>query len=40
MHGMHDEENIKKMGGLKKYMPTTYKTFYIAALAISGYSSV
>ena len=36
MHGMHDEENIKKMGGLKKYMPTTYKTFYIAALAISG----
>lgn len=36
MHGMHDEENIKKMGGLKKYMPATYKTFYIAALAISG----
>ncbi|HPD34520.1 MAG TPA: NADH-quinone oxidoreductase subunit L, partial [Candidatus Kapabacteria bacterium] len=36
MHGMHDEENIKKMGGLKKYMPSTFKTFYIAALAISG----
>ncbi|HOV92308.1 MAG TPA: NADH-quinone oxidoreductase subunit L [Candidatus Kapabacteria bacterium] len=36
MHGMHDEENIKKMGGLKKYMPATFKTFYIAALAISG----
>lgn len=36
MHGMHDEENIKKMGGLKKYMPTTYKTFYVASLAIAG----
>lgn len=36
MHGMHDEENIKKMGGLKKYMPITYKTFYIASLAIAG----
>lgn len=36
MHGVHDEENIKKMGGLKKYMPITYKTFYIASLAIAG----
>ncbi len=36
MHGMHNEENIKKMGGLKKYMPSTYKTFYVATLAISG----
>lgn len=36
MHGMHDEENIKKMGGLKKYMPVTYKTFYVASLAIAG----
>jgi NADH-quinone oxidoreductase subunit L len=33
MHGMHDEENIKKMGGLKKYMPHI-QDFYIAALAI------
>lgn len=36
IHAMHDEEDIQKMGGLKKYMPTTYKTFVIAALAISG----
>ncbi len=36
IHGMHDEQDIQKMGGLKKYMPTTYKTFFIAALAISG----
>jgi NADH-quinone oxidoreductase subunit L len=36
IHGMHDEQDIKKMGGLKKYMPTTYKTFLIGTIAISG----
>jgi len=36
IHGMHHEQDIKKMGGLKKHMPTTYKTFLIATLAISG----
>jgi NADH-quinone oxidoreductase subunit L len=36
IHGMHDEQNIQKYGGLKKYMPRTYITFLIAAIAISG----
>ncbi|PIP76750.1 MAG: NADH-quinone oxidoreductase subunit L [Ignavibacteria bacterium CG22_combo_CG10-13_8_21_14_all_37_15] len=36
IHGMHDEQNIQKYGGLKKYMPATYKTFLVAAIAISG----
>jgi NADH-quinone oxidoreductase subunit L len=36
IHAMHDEQNIMKYGGLKKYMPKTYITFLIAALAISG----
>lgn len=36
IHAMHGEQNIKKMGGLKKYMPVTYVTFLIATLAISG----
>lgn len=36
IHGMHHEQDIKKMGGLKHHMPTTYKTFMIATLAISG----
>lgn len=36
IHAMHDEEDIQKMGGLKSHLPTTYKTFVIAALAISG----
>lgn len=36
IHGMHDEQNIKLMGGLKKHMPTTHWTFFVATLAISG----
>lgn len=36
IHGMHHEQDIKKMGGLKKHMPTTYKTFLIGTIAISG----
>jgi NADH-quinone oxidoreductase subunit L len=36
IHAMHDEQNIQKMGGLKQFLPTTYKTFLIAAIAISG----
>lgn len=36
IHGMHEQQNIKMMGGLKKYMPKTYFTFLIATLAISG----
>lgn len=36
IHGMHEEQDMQKMGGLKKHMPQTYKTYYIGALAISG----
>jgi NADH-quinone oxidoreductase subunit L len=36
IHAMHEEQDIQKMGGLKKYMPTTYKTFLIGAIAIAG----
>lgn len=36
IHGMHDEQNIKLMGGLKKYMPVTSRTFFVATLAIAG----
>lgn len=37
IHSMHEEQNIQNYGGLKKYMPKTYLTFLIAALAISGF---
>ncbi len=36
IHAMHDEQNIQNYGGLKKYMPKTFLTFLVAALAISG----
>jgi NADH-quinone oxidoreductase subunit L len=37
IHAMHDDQDIQHYGGLKKYMPITYKVFLIAALAISGF---
>ena len=37
IHGMGGEQDIRKMGGLKKYMPVTFWTFVIASLAISGF---
>ena len=36
IHGMHEEQDMQKMGGLKKYMPQTYKTYLIGSLAIAG----
>ena len=36
IHGMHGEQDMRKMGGLKKHMPITYWTFILATLAIAG----
>ncbi len=36
IHGMHDEQDMRKMGGLKKWMPVTAFTFIIGWLAIAG----
>jgi NADH-quinone oxidoreductase subunit L len=36
IHAMHEEQDIQHYGGLKKYMPITYGTFLVAAMAISG----
>jgi NADH-quinone oxidoreductase subunit L len=36
IHGMGGEQDMRKMGGLRKYMPTTYKTMLISTLAIAG----
>lgn len=35
--GMHHEQDIRKMGGLKKYMPITYWTSLIGTLALIGF---
>ncbi len=36
IHAMHHEQDVRKMGGLRKKMPITYATFLVASLAISG----
>ncbi len=36
IHGLHEQQDMKKMGGLKKWMPITFSTFVIGWLAISG----
>ncbi|MFN2493271.1 MAG: NADH-quinone oxidoreductase subunit L [Pyrinomonadaceae bacterium] len=36
IHGMHHEQDMRRMGGLKKYMPVTFATMLTGWLAISG----
>ncbi len=37
IHGCHEEQDVFKMGGLKKAMPTTYMTYMIGYLALAGF---
>ncbi|WP_374555811.1 NADH-quinone oxidoreductase subunit L [Thermomonas sp.] len=34
--GMHHEQDMRKMGGLRKYMPVTHLTMWIGTLALVG----
>ena len=36
IHALSGEQDIRKMGGLRKWMPVTFWTFLISSLAISG----
>jgi NADH-quinone oxidoreductase subunit L len=36
IHGMHDEQDMRRMGNLRKYMPVTAVTFIAGWLAIAG----
>jgi len=36
IHALHGEQDIRNMGGLRRYLPITYWTFLIGSLAIAG----
>lgn len=36
IHGMHHEQDMRKMGGLVKLLPVTYATMMIGTIAITG----
>ena len=36
IHGLHDEQDLKRMGNLRRYMTLTFFTFGIGWLAIAG----
>ena len=36
IRALHHEQDMMKMGGLKNYLPTTWRTMWVATLAIAG----
>src|SRR5947207_12894911 len=36
IHGCHDEQDICRMGGLRKFMPVTFATYSIGTMALCG----
>src|SRR5437588_12415809 len=36
IHALHAEQDLRRMGGLRRELPVTYWTFLIGALAIAG----
>jgi NADH-quinone oxidoreductase subunit L len=37
IHGCHEQQDIRCMGGLRKYMPVTFVTYAAGMLALSGF---
>ena len=37
IHGCHEEQDVRKMGGLKKFMPITFAVYAVGMLALSGF---
>jgi NADH-quinone oxidoreductase subunit L len=37
IHGLHEEQDMKRMGALRKWMPVTAGTFIVGWLAIAGF---
>jgi NADH-quinone oxidoreductase subunit L len=36
IHALHGEQDIRRMGGLRRELPVTYRTFLIGTIAIAG----
>jgi len=36
IHGVHEEQDIRQMGGLRKFMPVTFATYAIGMMALCG----
>jgi NADH-quinone oxidoreductase subunit L len=36
IHGMHERQDIREMGGLRKYMPVTFATYAFGMMALAG----
>jgi NADH-quinone oxidoreductase subunit L len=36
IHGCHEEQDIRKMGGLKRFMPVTFATYAVGMMALAG----
>jgi NADH:ubiquinone oxidoreductase subunit 5 (subunit L)/multisubunit Na+/H+ antiporter MnhA subunit len=36
IHGCHEEQDIRRMGGLRRHMPVTFATYAIGMMALSG----
>ena len=37
IHGVHEEQDIRQMGGLRKYLPLTFATYTVGMLALAGF---
>ncbi len=36
IHGLHDEQNLKRMGGLRRLMPVTFAAFIVGWFSLAG----
>jgi len=36
IHGCHEEQDIRKLGGIRRYMPVTFVTYAIGMMALAG----
>jgi NADH-quinone oxidoreductase subunit L len=40
IHGCHEEQDIRRMGGLRRWMPVTFATYAVGMLALAGFPLV